>query len=497
MAMARYREYTIVDDTLQRVRTAVDLNNSSVMRIRDVVPGGKDDQLELMIVGDRLLITDRNNILGDFSDNTTGTVVDVPLASIVSVEIALLEGDDQLSIDFTGAPPGLNLSVIVNGGGGHDTLTFSGPMLLDAGGFRTSGEVEDVFVNAAIAIQDGRIILHAVQSLEVNADISIATGTVQLTAGRDIFGNCSLIQAGNADVRLVSGTGIANVRVQTTGDVSLNGGSGGILGCSGEIAVRARTLTLVSGSSVGTALLFAGEVTHEEPFLTSVNTIQGTVGGMGLFLQNDRPLIDNVVLTDPPPLGIRHVCPGSKCQPSEGENAPQQNSANQLDVNDDGSVTPIDALAVVNYLNGAAAGVHSEGPSSSPVKLYVDVNGDWVASALDVLIIVNYLNWQIAVQAEGEEIAVSGFGTSHRLFNHAMIRREPAASASPLKGSWRDSHRLRRDRTAFRRAKVDVVSSQLPARSRQMTEEDNERTQSWESLLDELAEDTSSAVLRV
>ena len=480
--------YTIQDDDLQNVRTAVELDNASILTIRDFVLDGKDDQLELTIVDDRLVITDRNNALGNFGDNTTGNEVSVLLTALQSIEIDLAAGDDQVSIDFSNAPQDLNLSVAIRGGDGHDTLTFSGQNVLGAGELRTNDEVEDIFVNGSIAMQRGSIMLNAAQSLEINADINFGSGSVELMAGRDIFGNCSLIQAGDADVQLISGTGIGNVRVQTTGDVSLNSGSGGIIGCAGEISVRAETLTLVSDSSVGSALMTGGQITNEAPLLTSVDAIQGTVGGLGIFLENDRPLTDNVELTGDAPMGVRRVCDPTTCKGSEGEGSPLHNAANQLDVNNDGLVSPIDALAVVNYLNSTGTGAMAEAPSDDlpPVPLgerdlhflYVDVNGDRSASALDALIIINYLNRRTVVQPEGESARTSPAA------NHDSEQYELAESAALVRTVPFPPTPSFLQATSSRRT-----------RSMQTASKDDEVGRQWETLLDELAEDATDALL--
>ena len=61
-------------------------------------------------------------------------------------------------------------------------------------------------------------------------------------------------------------------------------------------------------------------------------------------------------------------------------------------MNGDSLVTPLDALLVINFLNGnrAAAAVRP------------DVNGDGVVTPLDVLLVVNHLNSPSPAAAEGE-----------------------------------------------------------------------------------------------
>jgi hypothetical protein len=73
----------------------------------------------------------------------------------------------------------------------------------------------------------------------------------------------------------------------------------------------------------------------------------------------------------------------------EGDNQ-LHNGRNSLDVNNDGFISPIDALGVINFLNrGRFGGGEGEGGSSN---LFVDVNNDRLVSALDALMVINYLN---------------------------------------------------------------------------------------------------------
>lgn len=65
-----------------------------------------------------------------------------------------------------------------------------------------------------------------------------------------------------------------------------------------------------------------------------------------------------------------------------------QNPTNKRDVNNDGSVDPLDALIVINAINQRAEG---EGPTSSQA-VYMDVTGDDELSPLDVLMVINWLN---------------------------------------------------------------------------------------------------------
>lgn len=65
-----------------------------------------------------------------------------------------------------------------------------------------------------------------------------------------------------------------------------------------------------------------------------------------------------------------------------------------LDVNNDSSVSPIDALVIINELNNPqSVDEHGHLPDSPTfVRSYFDTNADSFATALDVLILINFLN---------------------------------------------------------------------------------------------------------
>jgi hypothetical protein len=78
---------------------------------------------------------------------------------------------------------------------------------------------------------------------------------------------------------------------------------------------------------------------------------------------------------------------------------PHQNARNPFDVNGDGLVSPMDALAAVNELNRTGPGTLPESFELGLPTVFYDASGDGILSANDVLAIVNFLN---GVAAEGE-----------------------------------------------------------------------------------------------
>ncbi|MFN3189465.1 MAG: peptidylprolyl isomerase [Aureliella sp.] len=76
-----------------------------------------------------------------------------------------------------------------------------------------------------------------------------------------------------------------------------------------------------------------------------------------------------------------------------------QNPNNQFDVNDDGFVTPIDALIIINHINsGEPTSVGDLGPPPD----YFDANADCSISPIDALLVINELNSLGSGEGEGQ-----------------------------------------------------------------------------------------------
>lgn len=91
---------------------------------------------------------------------------------------------------------------------------------------------------------------------------------------------------------------------------------------------------------------------------------------------------------------------------------PYTNGLNNLDVNRDGFVSPIDALQVVNYLNDPRnpTTLSLPAPGTPP---FIDVNGDGTVSPIDALLVINHLNEVAGGSGEGESgFAAFGSGQS-------------------------------------------------------------------------------------
>ncbi len=84
---------------------------------------------------------------------------------------------------------------------------------------------------------------------------------------------------------------------------------------------------------------------------------------------------------------------------------PWQNPSNPLDVDNSGTVSPADALDIINFLNTSGAGVLSGTPGNPPI--YYDVNGDGSVTPNDALDVIDYLNAQAAAQAVAAPAALA------------------------------------------------------------------------------------------
>lgn len=72
------------------------------------------------------------------------------------------------------------------------------------------------------------------------------------------------------------------------------------------------------------------------------------------------------------------------------QNSKWQNPQGNLDVNGDGFVSPIDALIIINYLNGGNEQFLPDSGVLPPP--YLDPSGDETVAPLDALIVINFLN---------------------------------------------------------------------------------------------------------
>jgi hypothetical protein len=86
--------------------------------------------------------------------------------------------------------------------------------------------------------------------------------------------------------------------------------------------------------------------------------------------------------------------------PTRGYIYSTQNPRHSLDVNDDGFISPIDSLLVINQINAgpSAAAAQTASPFAAALSLslpsspFLDTSGDGLVSPVDALMVINYIN---------------------------------------------------------------------------------------------------------
>ncbi|WP_203328907.1 dockerin type I domain-containing protein [Candidatus Laterigemmans baculatus] len=113
--------------------------------------------------------------------------------------------------------------------------------------------------------------------------------------------------------------------------------------------------------------------------------------------------------------------------------SPWQNPLHALDANNDGIVSPLDALVVINDLNRIGGRILD---ASDPEGPFVDINGDGWLSPLDALQVVNYLN-RMPSHGEGIPLPSSSFPASTLQSSRleASTLQSSTLEASPLQSS--------------------------------------------------------------
>jgi hypothetical protein len=111
---------------------------------------------------------------------------------------------------------------------------------------------------------------------------------------------------------------------------------------------------------------------------------------------------------------------------------PWQNPADNLDVNQDGLISSLDALVVINYLNANAAALGSPLPDTAVLPLnFIDVDGNGFAAPLDALQIINYLN----AHPLGSAVAATGAAPASDALVTAIVGSALQAAPAAATGS--------------------------------------------------------------
>jgi Tol biopolymer transport system component len=187
-----------------------------------------------------------------------------------------------------------------------------------------------------------------------------------------------------------------------------------------------------------------------------------------------------------------------------------QNSEKVRDVNADGSIAPVDALVVINELNGPlfsdprSAELYVRSEQSAP---FYDVNADNFCTPLDALFIINYLNgtsFSDAPEAERpsrfSEVGDPLIGSPLLLLDRPPgIDRSPNSDRTHFVHSWpaddiriwqRVRHRIEKPVVARREPRQGVVKSGEPVAKRL----DSLLPDDLEDNLKDIADDLAKAI---
>ncbi len=170
---------------------------------------------------------------------------------------------------------------------------------------------------------------------------------------------------------------------------------------------------------------------------------------------------------------------------------PWQNPRNSLDVNDDGFVTAIDALIVINDLNfnGARTLPNPPLPPNAPPPYY-DTSGDNEIAAIDALLVINHINDEIG-GGEGEGEVSSAFVAEDPLVVLPMLLMPGEGEVSVDTTDNEVTHRHDRKRGELSeehdyRLRIGRMRQEQCAALKEHLQEHG-----FDELLDEIAEDVS------
>ena len=117
--------------------------------------------------------------------------------------------------------------------------------------------------------------------------------------------------------------------------------------------------------------------------------------------------------------------------------SPWQNASNNMDVDEDGSVSPIDVLLIINHINTYGSSNLDSLPTGTIAPgVYLDVDGDYHAGPLDLLVIINWINSSDS-RGEGEMVDDGRSGVTLPIGRHTPDQNENQnVSLSPSDAFW-------------------------------------------------------------
>ena len=121
--------------------------------------------------------------------------------------------------------------------------------------------------------------------------------------------------------------------------------------------------------------------------------------------------------------------------------AVSHNTILPADVTQDGVVSPLDMIVILNYLDAAAGSNSVASTLGSTERFQLDVNGDQAVSPIDAILVLNYLDSAVrsaeaedGAESEDGDVAISIGETSQVIYdrNTGELRIETTADVSTL-----------------------------------------------------------------
>ncbi len=290
----------------------------------------------------------------------------------VSFATGFAAGEDQLAVGAT--DPNVTVSYDPTSGvltlSGNDTPANYQALLASVTYQDTSLTPSPAGRSITFALSDSAGTGSAAHNVQVTVDQSPVVQTtsgplqyVPVLGGQVVDSNLTVSDA--TSPMLTSGSVSIDNYASTGGSLSFTPGSG----IAGSFDATTGVLSLSGTASIAAWQQVLRTVTYDNPGAAKQLTPQ-TIS----FVVSDGYLSSNTAtrqfVIDP---------------------FPWQNPLLRWDVNNDGSVTPLDALAIINRLNKYGPGPLAV-PAPDPVPEYYDVYGDNQLTPLDALNVINYLN---------------------------------------------------------------------------------------------------------
>ncbi|MCH1440065.1 MAG: dockerin type I domain-containing protein [Rubripirellula sp.] len=368
--------------------------------VDDSFPDGLDSNGNV-IVNSGSLSSERSvlNVLENDNLGITGTITEFGLQDGPSKGIVLVEDNDtpnDLGDDYLSYQPNTNAS-------GLEEFSY---FIVTSEGVVTTANVTIALGSqnndAAVAF-DFLLVNRAGESLDpsqvtVGDEIGVRIIVDDL---RQNFAN-TLVYAGYLDL-LYSADHLSTV-APTGGDYNFDLDFGSAFNAATGSGTAATPGIIDEVGSLRTGTSFDFPYTFDDPAELVTIYFEATAPGTVQFKGSPADLLpqhDTLVFLNDDPIAIDKIRHDVLSITISSAGSGQQNQGNNADVNNDGFISPIDALLVINRLSLVGEGESSGDDSSS--KIYPDVNGDGRVTSGDANLVLIAM-MENSYDGEGEQL---------------------------------------------------------------------------------------------